>query len=227
MIPNLIPMLTHNDLTVKDAKEIFDSCADIPIQHWGFKDVGLPKNEMKALVRSMQKAGKTTFLEVVSLSEEECMRGAQLAVECKFDYLMGTVFYDSVFQYLQKNKINYFPFCGKVVSHPSILEGTLEEIVEDGYRLQMKGVQGIDLLAYRHKKDAEEIAIKLVQKLEIPVVVAGSIKNFERIDIVKMIQPWGFTIGSAFFEKKFVPDGSFRDQLLVAYEYLYKEQVEI
>jgi hypothetical protein len=222
MVLNLIPMLTHNDMTVKNAQEIFNSCKDIPIKHWGFKDVGLPQDEMKKLVKSMQEAGKTTFLEVVSLSEEECMQGAQMAVECRFNYLMGTVFYNSVFQYLQENKINYFPFCGEVVGHPSILEGTPEEIVEDGYKLQMKGVQGIDLLAYRHATSAEEIATKLVQKLEIPVVVAGSIKTFERIDFMKRIQPWGFTIGSALFERKFMSGGSFRDQLLAAYEYLNK-----
>jgi len=36
---------------------------------------------MKQLVKAMKQAGKTTFLEVVSLSEEEGLAGAKLAVE--------------------------------------------------------------------------------------------------------------------------------------------------
>ena len=41
----------------------------------------------------MKKAGKTTYLEVVSLTEEEGLKGAKLAVEAGCDVLMGTVFF--------------------------------------------------------------------------------------------------------------------------------------
>ena len=222
MIPNLIAMLTHKDVSVKNGHKIFDDCLDLPLEHWGFKDVGLLPGEMRALVRAMKDAEKTTFLEVVTLGEAECMRGAQIAVENAFGYLMGTVFYDSVFQYLQKHRIKYFPFCGRIVGLPSILEGTPDEIVHDGFRLQMKGVDGLDLLAYRHSSSAEEIALKIVDNLNIPVVVAGSIDSWERVNSIKRIQPWGFTIGSAFFEKRFVADRPFRDQLMAVYEYLKK-----
>ena len=54
---------------------MFESCKDIPVQFWGFKDAGVPKEEMARIVRAMKDAGKTTFLEVVSYTEEECMRG--------------------------------------------------------------------------------------------------------------------------------------------------------
>ena len=65
--PNLIVMLTNNDVTVKDAYEIFESCKDLDeVQYWGFKNVGLPKDEMKRLVQAMKAAGKTTYLEVVT-----------------------------------------------------------------------------------------------------------------------------------------------------------------
>lgn len=69
---------------------------------------------MKELVTAMKQAGKTMFLEVVSLTEEECLRGARIAVECGFDYLMGTVFFQSVFDYLKSHAKLYLPFCGKV-----------------------------------------------------------------------------------------------------------------
>ena len=160
MKPNLIPMLTHNDLTVRNAKEVFLACSSVPVQYWGFKDIGLPTEEMTELVGIMKDHGKTTFLEVVSLREEECMRGARIAVDCGVDYLMGTVYYDSVFRYLREQGTKFFPFCGKISGHPSVLEGTPEEIVADGKGLQEKGVSGIDILAYRHATaggDLEEI----------------------------------------------------------------------
>jgi 2,4-dienoyl-CoA reductase-like NADH-dependent reductase (Old Yellow Enzyme family) len=85
MKPKFILMLTYNDSTVKDALKIFCECKDLDIQHWGFKDVGLSPEKMKELVQEMKEAGKTTYLEVVSLSEDEGLRGAQIAVEAGFD----------------------------------------------------------------------------------------------------------------------------------------------
>ncbi len=75
-------MLTYNDTTVKDALEIFRSCKNTPVTHRGFKDVGLPLGETKALVQEMKLAGKTTYLEVVSLSEEAGLRGAKITIQC-------------------------------------------------------------------------------------------------------------------------------------------------
>ena len=60
-------MLTHNDKTVPDAIEIFDENKDLPIQYWGFKDVGMEPAKMKILCDKMHEAGKTAFLEVVIL----------------------------------------------------------------------------------------------------------------------------------------------------------------
>ncbi|MBE0601609.1 MAG: hypothetical protein IH607_07445, partial [Firmicutes bacterium] len=93
MDSNLIVMLTYNDRTVSNAYDLFDRCKDLPVQHWGFKDVGVPREEMARIVNAMKAAGKTTFLEVVSYTQEECMRGAKLAVELGYDHLMGTVYY--------------------------------------------------------------------------------------------------------------------------------------
>ena len=94
MKPEFILMLTYNDQTVKNALELFRECKDTPVTHWGFKDVGLPEPKMKELAHEMKLAGKTTFLEVVSLSEQEGLRGAQVAVQAGFDILMGTVYFD-------------------------------------------------------------------------------------------------------------------------------------
>ena len=78
MRPEIIIMLTHHDVTVKNAHEVFEQCKDIEeVKYWGFKNVGLPKDEMKALTAAMKAAGKTTFLEVVTYDEASCLDGAQ------------------------------------------------------------------------------------------------------------------------------------------------------
>ena len=222
MKPRLITMLTYNDETVQNALEVFRECADLDCLCWGFKDVGLPPKDMTTLVDAMKDAGKETFLEVVSLSEDECMRGAKLAVECGFDYLMGTIFYQSVLDYLKAQGMKYFPFCGKVVGHPSVVEGTIQDAIDDARKLEALGVDGFDLLAYRFVGDPEELMEQFLREVTVPVVIAGSIDSFARLDKMKELQPWGFTIGTAFFEHQFVEQESFRSQMEAVIQYMQK-----
>jgi hypothetical protein len=221
--PELIVMLTHHDQTVPDALDLFERTKDYPITHWGFKDVGIAPEAMKSVIQAMKDAGKTTFLEVVSLSEEEGLRGAQLAVELGFDILMGTVFFPSISEYLNDKPVRYYPFPGRVHSHPSILDGTIDEIVAHARELEAYGVHGLDLLTYRYNGEASHLLKQVVAATKIPIVSAGSIATFERITEVWDSGAWGFTIGSAFFERQFVPDGSFEDNVLAVCNWL-KEQ---
>ena len=220
--PELIVMLTHHDQTVQDARELFQRTKDFPIKHWGFKDVGLPPEEMQKVVNAMKEAGKVTFLEVVSLSEEEGLRGAQLAVQLGFDVLMGTVFYPSIAEYLKDKPIQYYPFPGKVHSHPSILDGSIDEIVTHARQLESYGAHGLDLLTYRFNGEASHLLKLVVDATNIPIVSAGSIASFERIKEVWDAGAWGFTIGSAFFERQFVPDGSFEENVRAVSDWLGK-----
>ena len=47
---------------------------------------------------------------------------------------MGTVFYPSVLNIIKGSKIKYVPFCGEIYDRPSILDGTIGEIVADAVR---------------------------------------------------------------------------------------------
>lgn len=221
--PELIVMLTHQDETVPDAMELFERTKDCPIIHWGFKDVGLPPEEMQAVATAMKECGKTTYLEVVSLSEEDGLRGARLAVDAGFDVLMGTVFYPSIGEYLKNTSVRYYPFPGHVHSHPSILDGTIDAIVSHACELEAYGVHGLDLLTYRYNGEAPRLLKEVVQATKIPVVSAGSIASLDRIKEVWEAGAWGFTIGSAFFEKRFVSDGSFEDNVLAVCHWLEEQ----
>lgn len=220
MKQNLIVMLTFNDETVKNAKECFLACKDLPVKDWGFKDIGLPREEMVDLVQTMKAEGKVTNLEVVSLSEEEGLAGAKIAVEAGFDVLMGTVYYDSIRDYLKGTGVKYYPFCGKVYGHPSILDGTLEEVVAHAKELEAKGVEGLDLLSYRYTGDPVKLLGEVVKAVKIPVVSAGSIDTYDRIMEVVGTGADGMTMGSALFAKKFDADGDFHDNLKLVCDFM-------
>ena len=221
MLDKIIIMLTHNDMTVPNAIEIFEENKDLPIQLWGFKDVGMEPDKMEHLCTKMREAGKTSFLEVVSYTEEECMRGAKLAVECRFDYLLGTLYYDSVAEYIMENNLKYCPFAGEVSQSPSILQGTLEEMLMQEEQFAQKGVFGTDLLGYRYVDgDPNILSAEYIKNSKNPVILAGSIGSEDRMKLVKDMDPWAFTMGSALFTKNFAEDGSFRDNLVYVIEFL-------
>jgi len=224
MLEKLIVMLTHNDVTVKNTKELFEGNRDLPVVHWGFKDVGLEPEKMKELCRMMKAAGKTTYLEVVTYSEEECMRGAKLAVECGFDCLLGTIFYESVAAYVKTTNLKYYPFVGKVSQSPSILEGSCDYMLEQTKKYQEAGACGVDLLGYRYVEgDPNVLSAAYIKAGSLPTVLAGSIGSEERMLLVKQMDPAYFTMGSALFTKNFVKDGSFRDNLKAVVEFLEKQ----
>lgn len=222
MKPELIVMLTHKDKTVEYALDLWEEVKDTPVQYWGFKDVGLSTDSMKELIKRMKDAGKTTCLEVVSLSEEEGFAAAKLAVEADADILMGTVLFDSINDYLLTKSVKYFPFPGKIYGHPSILDGSIEEIVAHCCELEAKGVDGLDLLTYRYKypESCLTLLTEVVKATKIPIVSAGSVASFDRIGDIRDTGAWGFTIGGAFFEKKFLADGSFKDNVMSVYNWL-------
>lgn len=224
MLEKLIVMLTHNDVTVKDAKEVFEACRDLPVVNWGFKDVGLEPDRMKELCRMMKDEGKTTFLEVVTYSEEECLRGAKLAAECGFDCLLGTIYYDSVMEYVKTTNLKYFPFVGKVSQSPSILEESCDFMLEQAKMFQEAGACGVDLLGYRYTEgDPNVLSAAFVKASPVPTVLAGSIGSEERMLLVKQMDPAYFTMGSALFAKNFVKDGTFRENLEAVVSFLQKQ----
>jgi hypothetical protein len=214
MHPKLIVMLTHNDLTVENALEVFESCWDLPVKFWGFKNVGVSWNAMRELLGAMKKRGKVTFLEVVTYTEESCLESARMAVEFGFDYLTGTRYFPSVGEYLKDKSIRYYPFVGDVGGHPVQMKGTMQEILNDCKRLEQAGVNGLDLVAYRYVDgDPVELARRVVAESGTEVIIAGSISSEKRIGIMNEINPFAFTMGSALFDRLFVPDGDFRSNL--------------
>lgn len=201
--PELIVMLTYNDFTVRNAAEIFEACKDSKAKYWGLKEHPLSREELKKLFARMKECGKTTFLEVVSYTEEEGLEGAKIAVECGCDILMGTTYFDSIHSLCKQHNLRYMPFVGRVEGRPSVLGGEIDDMVAEAKRYLDKGVYGIDLLGYRYTGDYNKLHQAFKQSIDAPVCMAGSIDSYERLGEIKEIGPWAFTIGSAFFDHKF------------------------
>lgn len=205
--------LTYSDVTVYNALDVFDEIKDTGINFVGFKDVGLPEEKLKKLVVEMKKAGKTTFLEVVSATKEDNIRSLKMGVKLGVDNLIGGTYVDETLPLIEDAGIKYFPYIGKIVGHPCLLRGTIEEIAKDARRVESLGANGIDLLGYRYDGDVERLIKSVQNAVKIPLIIAGSINSFEKVRKMAEIGVWAFTIGSAVFDKKFVPDGTFSDQI--------------
>jgi NAD(P)H-dependent flavin oxidoreductase YrpB (nitropropane dioxygenase family) len=212
-VTDLIFFLTYSDVTVYNAIDVFEETKGMEVKYFGFKDVGLPRDKLKELHTRMKKEGKTTFLEVVTATKEDNVRSTKMAIELDVDYLIGGVYVKETLPLIKGRSIKYFPYIGKIVGHPCLLRGTIQEIVKDARRVEGLGAGGIDLLAYRYDRDPVELIESVQKAVKIPIIVAGSIDSFERVRKMLDLKVWAFTIGSAFFDKKFLTEGTLNDQI--------------
>ena len=197
-------MLTRNDRTVADAAEQLQTALALGVRHIGFKDIGLPIDQLKALNAAIKAGGATSYLEVVSLDRDSEIVSARSAAEIGVHVLLGGTRVDDVLPEIAGTNIEYCPFPGRITGHPSVLEGSIAEIVESAKALAARdGVHGLDLLAYRSREDVPALIKAVCDAVSKPVYVAGSIDTLERITAVKQAGAAGFTIGTAALDGKY------------------------
>lgn len=204
---HFILMLTENDATVANAIATYDGLRDSPLRFVGFKDVGLPIAALKQLAQRIRADDRKVMLEVVAASREAELESIRAALEIGVDYLLGGRHVEDALSLLRGSSVRYFPFAGHTVGHPTVLEGTMDEIVDDARRIAaMPGVHGLDLLAYRFagEGDPAELTRRVVEAIDVPVIAAGSIDREPRVKAMIDAHAWGFTVGSALFQHAFV-----------------------
>jgi hypothetical protein len=208
-------MLTHHDSTVTNCLAVYDQVRDLDDLRWvGFKDVGVPIATLKELTTRIRSDGRNVVLEVVSIDQESEVRSINAGVEVGVDMLMGGTRPEKAVPILDGSGIRYFPFPGRIVGHPSILEGTIGKIAASAAALtSMKGVHGLDLLAYRFAGDVPALIAACVGAAHGPIVAAGSIESRNRIDTVTRLGCWAFTVGGAVFEGRFPAELDVRSQV--------------
>jgi thiamine monophosphate synthase len=212
-VSEFIFMLTRDDKTVSDARAIYESIADAGVRHVGCKDLGLARDELSALIDDIRSRGHTSYLEVVSETEEATLESARVAAEIGPDYLIGGTLIEPVQEILEGTAIRFFPYVGQIIDHPCLLRGTIDEIASDTREAAELGVDGINLLAYRYDGDVDELVESIVDASALPVIAAGSVDSVERIAALSERGIWGFTVGTAALDGKFAPGKPLTAQL--------------
>jgi len=211
-------MLTRNDETLADAREVYASVAAAGVRHFGCKDVGLPRKELEALLSDIENNGHTSYLEVVSESDEATLASARAAAEIQPDYLIGGTLIEPVQEIIAGTGIKFFPYVGRVVGHPCLLRGSIQEIADDARRAEALGLDGVNLLAYRYDGDVEALVDAVVSTTSLPVIAAGSVDSVERIRALARNGVWAFTIGTAALDGVLLPEEPLQAQLELALE---------
>jgi hypothetical protein len=211
-------MLTRNDETLADAREVYASVAAAGVRHFGCKDVGLPRRELEALLSDIESNGHTSYLEVVSESDQATLASARAAAEIRPDYLIGGTLIEPVQEIIAGTGIKFFPYVGRVVGHPCLLRGSIQEIAEDARRVEALGLDGVNLLAYRYDGDVEALVDAVVSTTSLPVIAAGSVDSVERIRALANHGVWAFTIGTAALDGVLLPEEPLQAQLELALE---------
>ena len=209
-------MLTRNDTTLADARDVYASIADTGVRHVGCKDVGLPREELRELMADIRGHGHVSYLEVVAETEQDTLQSARVAADVRPDYLIGGTLIEPVQQIIEGTGIRFFPYVGEIVGHPCLLRGSIEEIAEDARRAEALGVDGINLLAYRYDKDVNALVEAVVGATSLPVIAAGSVDSPARIQALNERGVWAFTIGTAALDGVLVEGGSLDEQLRCA-----------
>jgi hypothetical protein len=212
-MPEFIFMLTRDDKTLPDALDVFRSVASVGVRHVGCKDVGLPEAQLAEFLDEARASGASTYLEVVSMTPEDELRSAQTAVRVQPDYLIGGTQVEDVQKIIAGSGMRYFPYIGRIVDHPCLLRGTIDEICADARRVEAMGIDGINLLAYRYDGDVPALVRAVSETTPLPLICAGSVDSVARIEELASLGVWSFTVGTAALEGKFVPGGDLGAQL--------------
>jgi hypothetical protein len=201
-VPEFVFMLTHNDATVANARQVYDQVRGTGLRYVGFKDIGATPDELAGITRAAHDNGLEVMLEVVSTSEDAEISSISAAGGIGVDWVLGGTHPERGREILAGTGTRYCPFPGTVVDHPSILQGEIPDIAEHARRLTATpGIDGLDLLAYRHvSADPVALVRAVVEAASGPVIVAGSIASLQQIRDVAAAGAWGFTIGGAIFE---------------------------
>jgi len=202
---DFIFMLTRADETVANALQLLDNLAGLGLGHIGFKDVGADKAILRTLSERIAGMGATSYLEVVSPGAESCLAAARLAAEIGVRRLLGGTAVDATLEILHGTGVEYFPFPGFPVGHPTDLRGSEAEIADHCASFMAKGCAGADLLAYR-ATEADPLDLVRAARAALGnglLIVAGGISSKAQLADLRRIGADAFTVGTAILDNSF------------------------
>jgi hypothetical protein len=197
---DFIFMLTRDDMTVTDCREVAKELAGSGVCHIGFKDVGVEPAELARLHADIKELGATSYLEVVSTDKRSALTSARIAVDLGVDCLLGGTWVPETLDLVRGTETGYYPFPGRPEGHPTQLAGTTERMAADCRVFEQAGCAGVDLLAYRATEaDPLDLVRAARRALTGRLIVAGSVTSARQIRDLRQCGVDAFTIGSALF----------------------------
>lgn len=202
---DFIFMLTRDDRTVPDGLALLDRIDGLGLGHIGFKDIGVDPQTLAALARRIREIGAVSYLEVVSTTPADARMSAQLAVEIGVDRLLGGTEVAATLDIVAGSGIDYYPFAGFPVGHPTDLKGKAADVAGHCRDFVAKGCAGTDLLAYRALEDKPLALVRAAREAlgDGRLIVAGGIADAGQIADLAAAGVDAFTVGTAIFDGGF------------------------
>jgi hypothetical protein len=214
---DFIFMLTRSDRTVDDALDVFELIRPLGLRHIGFKDVGVAPQVLERLTSGIRAAGATSYMEVVSTTPESCLASARIGRELGVDRLLGGTQVNEIMSVIDGAPVEYFPFPGMPVGHPTRLGGSAADVEAHCRSFAARGCAGCDILAYRATEADPLDLVRAARRGLGPgkqVIVAGAVASFQQIRAIAEAGADAFTIGTAVFDGSYSPTkGSILSQL--------------
>lgn len=206
--PKLVAMTVWNRATVPNAFEVFEASKDLDVDGWGCKDVGIPLEDVAKLLKLMKETNKFVVLELMRATEEEWLDSTRMAIECGIDAAVGGKFSEKVAELCQESGIEYYPFIRKN-------EGELDisKMVNEAVRACEGGATGVCVPFYGVLSEPTELIEAMLEKVKKPIISAAAINCRERLLEMSKYNIDYLNIGSSFFEKNYVPGGSYKENV--------------
>ena len=126
-------MLTRDDVTLADAREVYASIAAD----------GRPPRRLQGRRAARATSSQALMDDIRAQRPHDLSRGrlrdrggrrsrsARAAAEIRPDYLIGGTLIEPVQEILAGTGVKFFPYVGQIVGHPCLLRGSIDEIVAD------------------------------------------------------------------------------------------------
>jgi hypothetical protein len=205
---DFIFMLTQHDRTVENCLDVLAQLTSLGLKHIGFKDVGASVETLMALHAGIKAIGAVSYLEVVAESPEAALKSARMGAQLGVDRLLGGTMVAETIEILAGTGIEYYPFPGIPVGHPTQLGGDAALVQAQTAEFMELGCAGVDLLAYR-ATEADPIDLVRAARRGCGgagrLICAGGVDSPARITALAEAGADAFTIGSAAFDGSFSP----------------------